>query len=148
MLNDILNYLEVTPHLGTAGQPTPEQFTELRAAGYDLVINLRPPASEEIAGEEQIVTGLGMDYLNIPVIWTNPTTENLQAYFQALEANQQRKVFVHCAMNYRVSAFTFLYRVLVEGVPAEEAIVAMRKIWEPNEVWPAFIEQQLKQTSV
>lgn len=146
MLSDIINYYEINPSLGTAGQPTPEQLAEIKTAGYQVVISLLPHELSDAAAEEPtLVTSLGMDYINIPVVWDLPTAENLETYFQILQANRHRKVFAHCEMNFRVSAFTFLYRVLVEKTPVEVAEQAMREVWEPYHVWPEFIDQQLRQ---
>jgi protein tyrosine phosphatase (PTP) superfamily phosphohydrolase (DUF442 family) len=148
MLADIINYLEIDPRLGTAGQPDPDEFGDIQAAGYELVINLLPASSPDAIPEEPaLVAGLGMEYLSIPVIWQQPTHENLSKFFADLHANRGRKVFVHCAMNMRVSAFVFLYRALVEGVPVATARETMQKIWEPNPVWQAFIEAELQRTS-
>lgn len=145
MLTDIINFYEINPLLATSGRPELNQLAEIRAAGYQVVINLLPPGHPEALAEEaDRVAGLGMDYINIPVIWTAPTAENLADFFQALQANQDRKVYVHCAMNFRASAFTFLYRVLVEKTPVDEARQAMDAIWEPYDAWPEFIEQQLR----
>jgi len=144
MLTGIINYLEIDPRLGTSGQPDPEQFPAIKEAGYELVINLLPETSPDaIPGEPELVADLGMDYLPIPVIWQQPTSADLAQFFEALRANRDRKVFVHCAMNMRVSAFVFLYRVLVEGLPVEEAEPPMRSIWDPNPTWQEFIEGEL-----
>lgn len=146
MLNNIINYVEINPLLGTAGLPSKEQFADIQAAGYQVVISLLPHSlSDAVAEEPALVTSLGMDYFNIPVIWEQPTADNLKAYFQALKANQSRKKFAHCELNFRVSAFTFLYRVLVEKTPVEVAEKAMHEIWQPYGVWVDFIDQQLKQ---
>lgn len=146
MLNEITNYYEISPFLGTAGQPLPEQFKDIQAAGYQMVISLLPHSLSMAAAQEPtLVTSLSMEYINIPVVWEQPTAANLEAYFRALQTNRGRKVFAHCELNFRVSAFTFLYRVLVEKTPVEVAQQAMNEIWVPYHVWPAFIDQQLKQ---
>lgn len=142
MLESITNFLQIDPRLATAGQPSREQLAEVAAEGYELVINLLPQ-SEILPDEEQAVRTLGMAYLHIPVIWDAPTRENLDQFFAALDENRPRKVFVHCMMNMRVAAFVFLYRVLREGVPVEEAREIVRKVWEPNPTWAKFMEQQL-----
>ncbi len=143
MLRDITNYLEISPLLGTAGQPAREQFTAIKEAGYDVVINLLP-SPNTLPDEQALVTGLGLDYINIPVIWQQPTPANLDDFFQAMRANQGRKVFVHCAMNMRVSAFVYLYRVLVQSEPAETAEHSLKAIWEPDPTWQAFIDSRMK----
>jgi hypothetical protein len=43
----------------------------------------------------------------------------------------------------RVSAFMFLYRVLRQDVPLEEARATMNQLWEPNATWQKFIDAAL-----
>jgi protein tyrosine phosphatase (PTP) superfamily phosphohydrolase (DUF442 family) len=147
MLDEIINYLEIDPWLGTAGQPTREQFAAVKDAGYAVILNLLPGSSPKaLPDEPELVAGLGLDYISIPVIWEQPTHSDLDQFFQAMRANQGRKIFVHCAMNMRVSAFVFLYRVLVKGEPVETAEQSMHEIWEPDPTWQAFIEGELLTT--
>jgi protein tyrosine phosphatase (PTP) superfamily phosphohydrolase (DUF442 family) len=144
MLSSILNYLEISPTLGTSGQPKAEEFAAIQAAGYAVVINLLPTHNDSyLPSEPALVESLGMAYINIPVVWDQPTRANLEQFFAALHANTGRKVYAHCAMNMRVSAFVFLHRVLVEKADPEEARWMMFEIWEPNETWQAFIDQML-----
>jgi protein tyrosine phosphatase (PTP) superfamily phosphohydrolase (DUF442 family) len=145
MLSEITNYLEISPLLGTAGQPGPAQFDAIHAAGYEVVINLVPAGSPDwLPDEAQRVAALGMAYIHIPVIWAQPTRADLMQFFAALESNRGRKLFVHCVLNMRVSAFVLLYRVLRQGVPLAEAWQPLRRIWEPDDTWRAFIEAQLR----
>lgn len=144
MLQSIINYLEINPLLGTAGQPEPDQFRAIQEAGYQVVINLLPTTSPDaIRGEAELVASLGMQYIHIPVVWQSPEPSDLNQFFEAMAAIHARKAFVHCAMNMRVSAFVFLYRVLIEGVPADTARAAMLEIWQPNDTWQAFIDAML-----
>lgn len=141
----LTNYLAISDTLGTAGQPTPEQFAAIRDAGYEVVINLAVPDSPgALPNEAELVTAQGMTYVHIPVVWESPTAEDLDRFFAVMEWNRGRKVFVHCALNMRVSCFVFLYRVLRLSVPAEEAWRSVLTIWEPNEVWQRFIEGALQ----
>lgn len=145
MISDIINYLQVRPGLGTAGQPSASEFAGIQAEGYQVVINLVPSSSPDaLADEAAVVTGLGMDYIHIPVIWQEPSRVDLEQFFKVMDQNRERKVFVHCVMNMRVSAFVFLYRVTQEGVPVETARADMLRIWEPNPTWQHFIEECLK----
>jgi protein tyrosine phosphatase (PTP) superfamily phosphohydrolase (DUF442 family) len=140
----ILNFLEISDTLGTAGQPAAGQFAAIREAGYEVVINLAMPASSNaVADEAERVRALGMEYVPIPVVWESPQPEDLDAFFKAMDRHAGQRVFVHCAMNMRVSAFVLLYRVIRQGVPLEVAREAMRKIWEPNETWARFIGEAL-----
>lgn len=143
-LNLICNYLPIGPDLGTAGQPGPEQFALLRAAGYELVVNLAMPTSTgALPDEAALVAAQGMEYVAIPVVWEAPTLADLERFFDVMERARGRKVFVHCALNMRVSAFVFLYRVLRLGVPLDAARETMQRIWQPDGVWAAFVDDAL-----
>jgi protein tyrosine phosphatase (PTP) superfamily phosphohydrolase (DUF442 family) len=148
-LNPIYNYLPISPTLATAGQPTRDQFAAIAAAGFAVIINLAaddPPHA--LADEADVVRGLGLDYIHIPVIWTAPTSENLADFFAALARTGDQKRFVHCIANMRVSAFTFLYRVLVEGMTPDEAAPLLHQIWQPNAIWAAYIDEELAKRGI
>jgi protein tyrosine phosphatase (PTP) superfamily phosphohydrolase (DUF442 family) len=140
-INEIQNYLEITPHLHTAGQPFEDQFSAIQAAGVQTVINLAHQDSwDYIPEEREIVEGLGMAYIHIPVVWASPQPEDLQAFFAAMQGLQDQNVFVHCARNMRVSAFVYLYRVVKLNEPREAALVDLQSIWQPDPIWQAFID--------
>jgi hypothetical protein len=61
-------------------------------------------------------------------------------FCDVMDNHKDKPIFVHCAMNMRVSAFMYLYRYLKLGVPVSEAYSAMKTIWEPNATWQQFIE--------
>jgi protein tyrosine phosphatase (PTP) superfamily phosphohydrolase (DUF442 family) len=144
-LSQIRAFRAVGPRLGTAGQPTEAQLRSVRDAGFEAVVNLALPTSDNaLPNEGSIVTGLGMSYFHIPVNFQAPSARNFQDFRQIMDALADRPVFVHCAANMRVSAFVFLYRVLHHNVPRSEAERDVHAIWQPDEVWSRFIEDQLK----
>jgi len=144
-LQAIPNFLGLGERFGTAGQPSAEQFELIRAEGYKAVINLALPTSTgALPGEAALVEGLGLRYVHIPVQFDAPTDEDLRRFFAALDELAPHKVFVHCAMNMRVSAFMFLYRVIREGLPRAEAEMALHRVWTPDPVWHAFIDRALR----
>lgn len=144
-MSEIHNFRVVGEKLGTAGQPTAEQFRMVREAGFEAVINLALPTSDNaVPNEGSVVTGLGMAYVHIPVDFKTPTAQDFRAFCGMMEAFDDRRVFVHCAANMRVSAFVFLYRVLHQGVAVAEAEQDLHAIWQPDEVWSRFIQEQLK----
>ena len=139
-LRGIRNLLRLSPRLTTSGQPTEEQFAAIARAGFESVINLAMPASTyALPNERELVAAQHMEYVPIPVVWEAPRFEDFARFAAALDERNERRVFVHCAMNMRVSAFMFLHRTLVEGVPAVEAEHDLHRIWEPDETWRAFI---------
>lgn len=140
-LADIYNYLEIDNSLGTAGQPTAEQFDLIRQAGFQTVINLALPISDNaIANEGSIVTGHGMRYIHIPVDFASPQAKDYHLFSAIMDGCREQKVFVHCAANMRVSAYVYLYRTRNLNVPAEEARRDLHSIWEPDETWTAFMK--------
>jgi len=144
-LEDILNYLPLAQHLATAGQPTETQLRAVQQAGYEVVINLATPTSTNALPDEAgLVAALGMLYVPIPVLWGKPTLDDLQAFFGALDTYAGRKVFVHCVLNWRVSTFMYLYRIIRLGVPQETAVWDMLSIWEPDEIWSQLIADALE----
>src|SRR5262249_38795920 len=143
-LADIYRFQSVTATLGTAGQPTAEQFDAVKEAGYEVVINLAMGNTpRDLPNEPGIVAAHGIDYAHIPVVFDAPTDNDLSQFFEAMEANQHSKCFVHCCATAGVSPFGMCYRGLRQGVPVEEADPPMRHIGEPNPTWQPFIEKPL-----
>jgi hypothetical protein len=85
------------------------------------------------------VKELGMDYVQVPVIWDAPTMADFYAFAGAMQREPDKKTLLHCQANYRASAFAFLYRVLYQGVTVAEAKADMNSIWTPNETWRNLI---------
>jgi protein tyrosine phosphatase (PTP) superfamily phosphohydrolase (DUF442 family) len=144
-LGSIRNFRRLDDRIITAGMPTEEQLRAVAAAGVETVINLALPTSPGALPDEQsAVTALGMGYVHIPVKFDAPAAADYAAFCGAMEARHEQKLFVHCAANYRVSAFLALYRIKQLGWPRDAALAEMRAIWEPDEVWSRFIETQLE----
>lgn len=145
-LSTIYNILPIADDLGTSGQPTSAQLATIKEAGYEVVINLATGTTpRDLPNEAAVVAAQGMDYIHIPVVWEKPTASDLERFFEAMDATQGKKRFVHCIANMRVSAFVLLYRVLRQGLPLEEARASMARIWQPNPIWQQFIDTALAQ---
>lgn len=143
-LGDIFNFLQLTDSIATAGQPTKQQLSLVKDAGYKTVINLATATSENaLPNEREIVEILGMKYIHIPVDFNNPTSENFADFCQAMHENQQQSLLVHCAANLRVAAFMYIYRLRQENINSEQAKRDLAKVWTPNETWQRFIDSQL-----
>jgi protein tyrosine phosphatase (PTP) superfamily phosphohydrolase (DUF442 family) len=139
-LEDILNYREYSPLFASAGQPTAAQLEAVRDSGFERVIYIafsnNPNA---LANEDQLVKALGMDYLHIPVDWNKPTARDFYTFADAMQRDTQMKTLLHCQINARATAFSFLYRVIYEGVSVADAKQDMNTVWKPNEVWRDLI---------
>ena len=136
----IYHFRSLDPLLATGGQPLEEELRALAAAGFKLVINLALPTSDNtLPNEAEIVRGLNMEYLAIPVVWEAPRPEDFARFCAVMDANTQRRRFVHCAANYRVASFIYLYRVMRLGWSPERAQKDLYAIWQPDATWRRFI---------
>ncbi|GGP62001.1 hypothetical protein GCM10009347_30150 [Shewanella algicola] len=118
-LGDIKAVKFNNPQVITSGLPTELQFEQLAQAGIKTVINLIPNDNPNaLANEQQIVTQLGMNYHNISVDWQKPTQENLAQFYSLMQQNGDAPVLVHCAANYRASAFYYLYQTRQNNAPS------------------------------
>jgi protein tyrosine phosphatase (PTP) superfamily phosphohydrolase (DUF442 family) len=142
---DAENTHQVFDWLWSSGQLSVRDIDKLPAMGIDAVINLAlPTSSNALAGEAELITGQGIQYFQIPVIWESPQIHQLTTFLGLLDILQGRKVWVHCAKNMRVSAFIYLYRRLRLAETEDTASFPMRDVWSPNETWRAFIDQALR----
>ena len=136
----IRNFIQLCENMVSSGQPEEDEFRDIAKAGYRVVVNLAMPNSDFAIPEEgNIVTALGMSYVHIPVPFEAPTAGHLRQFIKVMQAYSDQKVWVHCALNYRVSAFLYQYPRLVKGLVHDEAKKVMLKTWEPNEIWKAFM---------
>ena len=135
--------------LWTSGQLSAADIGRLPGLGIEAVVNLAlPTAANALPGEAELVTGLGLPFVQIPVPWDQPELKHLQQFFGVLDAFAGRRLWVHCAKNMRVSAFVYLYRRLRRGESHQRALDPMQTVWEPNPVWREFIEQALAASPV
>lgn len=133
-LETVRNYQMVSERLSSAGQIGYDQIPLLREQGYEVVVNLAIADEERNAREGFLVAQSGLTYVHIPVEWEQPRLDDLEIFFDVMQANEGRKIFVHCFANMRASAFVYLYRTLVEGVPEADARRTMNEVWDPDEL--------------
>jgi protein tyrosine phosphatase (PTP) superfamily phosphohydrolase (DUF442 family) len=143
-LKGIRDYIQLTERIATAGQPTAEELVAVSQAGYEGVINLDVAGSSyALEDEAGLVRSLGMEYVHIPVVWENPARADLEQFCEAMDARRDKKLFVHCAANRRVSVFMALYRILRLGWEVQEA-----RQWTfldtMPEYWQVFFDEMLQ----
>lgn len=141
---DANNTFQVFDWLWTSGQLSQRDIGSLPALGIEAVVNLATPVSSNaLAGEAELIAMEGIPYFQIPVVWEEPQLEQLDLFFALLAALDGRKLWVHCALNMRVSAFVYLYRIIVLGEAEDSAAFPLREVWQPDAVWQAFIDAAL-----
>lgn len=148
-LEQIMNFYVLDGNIATGGQPAPDQFSAIKNAGFDVVINLALPDSPgAVSNEGKIIHDLDMDYAHIPVDFRNPALADLDLFFHHMEHHRGRKIFVHCACNWRVSSFMFLYRTIKCRCPVAEALCDLHAVWHPDSTWQTFIESMLNSHNI
>jgi protein tyrosine phosphatase (PTP) superfamily phosphohydrolase (DUF442 family) len=148
-MKDIYNFLFYDNKLSSSGMPTTRQMKSVAEAGVQLVINLAPhDAPNAVPNEAKLVEALGMEYINIPVDWKEPANDGLNTFMDAMDANKDKKIHVHCEANYRASGFVTIYRIVKLGWKPDEALAVMHSIWDENAhpVWKRFLENAIKRS--
>lgn len=144
-VSDIKNFVQVDERTGTAGQPTPAQFKAVRDAGYEAVVNLLPREQDNaLKNEADVIAALGLAYHYIPVVWAAPQPQDFAAFCDVLRALEDRKAFIHCALNMRVTAFYSSYALKHRGWTSAQADALVWRIWgegapRMDETWRTFI---------
>ncbi len=144
-MSSIYNFHQVNDTLACAGQPREGQLASIAEDGYKVVINLGlTDGKYALADEAATVKALGLTYHHIPVQFDNPQLDELTAFIADMQQHDGEKILVHCAANYRASAFTGLY-LFAEGKLSEEQMQQfIEAIWQPDAVWQQFIDESVE----
>lgn len=140
----IRNYRKVDEQFSTGGQPSEEQLRSAAQDGFQAVINLatiNPRYS--LPDEPGLVQSLGMDYHHIPVEWENPKPEDFEAFDKLMQTLGDKKTLIHCAANFRVTAFYSLYAMKHLGWSEAQADEFRASVWTGSSypIWEEFIRQ-------
>ena len=148
-LSEIDNYRQYSPQFSSSGQPSAAQLKAVSDAGFERVVYLAFSDNHTaIEAEDRVVKELGMDYVHIPVDFENPTIEDFEDFASVMNRDQEKRTLLHCQINLRASAFSFLYRVIYADVPIAQAKQDLDAIWQPDKVWYRFIVDVLRQHGI
>lgn len=135
-LEHLTNFRHVSPNLTTSGQPDASDVERIAGAGYHTLINLALDTSDRALPDERAVAEAhGLEYLHFPLHWEQPDVQLARGFVAALHQRRERRVHVHCVMNYRVSALVHAHRVAVLGDEPGRARRDLFSVWTPNETW-------------
>jgi protein tyrosine phosphatase (PTP) superfamily phosphohydrolase (DUF442 family) len=140
--SEIYNFIKVNDQLITGGQPTADQLKSAAAEGFITVINLATiDPRYSLEDEAGLVDSLGMTYFHIPVEWEHPKESDFSAFEARMAHLPPGKTLIHCAANFRVTAFYSLYAQKHLGWSAEQAEAFRAQIWKGSSypVWDEFI---------
>jgi protein tyrosine phosphatase (PTP) superfamily phosphohydrolase (DUF442 family) len=139
------NVRVISPLLVTAGQPDRASLQRLKAEGYAAVISLAPGnTSDAVPDQAAILAAQGVEFVHIPIPWQTPEAMHLEEMATTMQRLKGRKVLVHCQMNMRASALTFLYRTIHEKEDPATAWSDVKPLWTPTNQWAEFINGQLR----
>lgn len=138
------NFKRVSSCITTSGVVGVAALKGLRSEGYRVLINLLPDDSTyAVARERDIVEAQGIRYVHIPVDFANPTLEDFERFVAAMDAVGDDTVHIHCAANYRVSAFFALYAESRRIWNTHQADAFIHSLWIPADHpgWPELLER-------
>ena len=144
---DIVNYRQYTATLASSGQLQKSHLQKLQSQGVQRIVYLayRAHGDADNLSIDQHATDLGLQYVHIPVPWQSPSISDYRTFAAVMSSQTSANTLVHCQLNYRASAFSFLYRVLVLKTPVNEALLDLTGVWQPNETWWNFINTVLQE---
>lgn len=143
------NFRCLSDTVTTSGVVGAERLSRLAEDGYSALINLLPDDSQHAVPDEKgLVTGQGLRYVYIPVDWDAPARDDFDAFCAAMDTLDGGKVHIHCAANFRVSAFYGLYAAGRGTWSWQEAEANIRSLWNPEEfpAWKSLIDSVRAET--
>lgn len=121
-------FVQVSTDVCTGGQPEMEHFAKLKGEGIKAVLNLRTPGEHRADEERAAVQAAGLQYFNIPVVYTHPTSEQVDEFLKITDDKQNRPIFIHCTAAIRVGAFWLIRRVVRDGWGWDAAYEEAQKV--------------------
>lgn len=121
-VSGVANACQILPNVVTGGQPTAEQLKALKAAGGDIVLDLRDPMESRPVDEAALVRELGMEYVNIPVRAGSLDDTTLEQILAVLRGSGDRTVFFHCGSGSRVGGALIPYFIIDQGLEEQDAV--------------------------
>lgn len=138
----LLNFHQITTNIGTSGQPSDQELSDVADSGVTTVVNLAMHDSENaLDNEGSLTAALGMSYIHFPIPFDQPSATQLNKFIKIMDALEGEKVHVHCAVNARVSAFMYKYLTLSKGVEEAKATSPLLHRWKEqmDENWQQFM---------
>lgn len=136
----VMNYHRIDDRLVTGGHLVGDGVGNLKEQGVAVVIDLRDDSPRD---EQTSFANAGIKWINVPVEWRDPQDADFDRFAEVMNEYKGEHVLVQCGANYRASAMTYLYRVLVDGVPEEDAADDLHAVWDPDDdrTWRKYIEK-------
>ncbi len=136
----------IHPGLMTSGLPEPDDFAQMAQQGYGVVISLcHPEDTTRLEGDEDaLVNGAGMLYIHQPIAFDALRLEDYETLRDLLRTFHDRKVWLHCTHNKRVSTLIHIFNIIDRTLSVPEARALLEAVWEPDAARQAFIDEALE----
>ena len=122
-ISGVANACQVTPTLVTGGQPGREHLEALKAAGVEVVLDIRDPMEPRPLGDEAAVAReIGLAYENVPVRQGAAGPAEMERILDVLRRNKGKQMFFHCGTANRVGGALIPYFMLDEGMSEDDAV--------------------------
>lgn len=142
MNHTIGKYYQYSPTLSSGAQPTEAEIANLRADGFEAVVNISPSSARNALHDEaSIVERTGMYYAHFPVDCSNLSPTHYHTFKGIMNGLKDKKVFVHCGGNIKSSNLIHLYHVVENGVDELTSLNTLKKIQNPEEKWFTYFQE-------
>jgi len=121
-LAGVPNACQLLPTVVTGGQPTAANLEAFKAAGGQVVLDLRDPMEPRPFDEAAQARAAGLEYLSVPVTPGTMTDATLDRILGVLRQAGERTVFVHCGSGNRVGGAMLASLILDHGFEEEDAV--------------------------
>lgn len=118
------------PGLATSGQPGAAALQAFKAAGGEVVLDIRDPMEPRPFDEAQLARGLGLEYVNVSVRQGALDDETMDRVLASVRnsAERGRPMLIHCASANRVGGALIPHFIIDKGMGEDEAIEAAMRI--------------------
>ena len=121
------------------------QLQTIADDGYQVIINLGlSDGKYALTDEAASITKLGLTYHHLPIIFDDPQLSELIDFIKLMNEHNHQKTLVHCAANYRASAFTGLYLFSADILNQDEMQQFIEDVWQPDSIWQQFIDEAVE----
>ncbi len=143
-IDEAYNFKKVDNLISCSGTIANINLQSFSDKNYNMTINLLPDDSEHARKEEkEDLEKLGIHYTHIPVIWDTPKHSDFKIFESTMSSVEGKKIHIHCAANYRASAFYALYAYKNRGWSITELNNFIASVWQLAEypVWEKFVQE-------
>jgi uncharacterized protein (TIGR01244 family) len=115
----------IAPGVLLAGQPAPQDWARLAAAGFRTILNLRSDPARA-SSQALLAEAAGLRYLHLPLPAYELEPEHLETFHQRLSEARAGGVVSHCRSASRVALLWLLHRIAYDGFSRDEAEAELR----------------------